>query len=162
MNEEKVQACKKCDDFQSENNLIHAQVNEVTSQLTSKEEEYSSLISKHETLEAKLKSMEDNYSQQIEGFVEELNKMNVELKQRGETITRLEEQCQSNEKEFKVICKSITVFLENVILIFPKNNFFQPLVNRQNSKPCYSQLRTGKGKLSSWKVKSTVARPKVK
>lgn len=102
--EEKVQSCKRCDDgFHSKNQLMLSQVNdEVASQLKLKEEEYSSLLSKHETLEAKLKSMEDNYSQQIEGFVEELNKMNVELKQRGETITRLEEQSQSNEKEFKV------------------------------------------------------------
>lgn len=103
VNTEKVQSCKKCDDFQSENQSIHSQAKEVASKLESTKEEYNSLISKHETLEANFKSMEENYGQQIEGFVEELNKMNVELKQRGETITRFEEKSQSNEKEFKVI-----------------------------------------------------------
>ena len=49
-----------------------------------------------------LKTLEENYEQQKDGFVEELNKMNDVLKQRGEAITRLEEKCQTNEKEFKV------------------------------------------------------------
>lgn len=100
---DKMESCKKCDEFQAEKNTIVSQFDDVTSQLKSKDEELKLLITKHETLEAKLKAIEDNYGQQTEGFVEELNKMNVVLKQRGETITKLEEQAQSNEKEFKVL-----------------------------------------------------------
>ncbi|KAI9555719.1 hypothetical protein GHT06_018234 [Daphnia sinensis] len=78
------------------------QVSDLESQLKLSNEEKILLVSQSEEMEAKLKTLEENYEQQKNGFVEELNKMNDVLKQRGETITRLEEKCQINEKEFKV------------------------------------------------------------
>ena len=71
-----------------------------TSQLKCLEEEC-------QVLRTKLAGIEENYGKQKDGFVEELNKMNDVLKQRGETITRLEEKCQNNEKEFKVFITAI-------------------------------------------------------
>ena len=82
-------------------NLV-SQLADVTSELRKKEEDNDMLSLEIKSLQTKLDNSEENYSKQKEGFVEELNKMNVVLKQRGESITRLEEKCQSNEKEFKV------------------------------------------------------------
>jgi len=79
-----------------------SQLADVTSELRKKEEDNDMLSLEIKSLQTKLDNSEENYSKQKEGFVEELNKMNVVLKQRGESITRLEEKCQSNEKEFKV------------------------------------------------------------
>ena len=98
--EEKNSAINK--ELKSENLSLHFKVAEFTSQLKSREEENILLVSKSEEMEAKLKNLEENYGQQKDGFVEELNKMNDVLKQRGETITRLEEKNQTSEKEFKV------------------------------------------------------------
>ncbi|KZS15205.1 putative GRIP and coiled-coil domain-containing protein 2 [Daphnia magna] len=78
------------------------QISDLESQLKLRNEEKTLLLSQSEDMEAKLKTLEESYEQQKNGFVEELNKMNDVLKQRGETITRLEEKCQINEKEFKV------------------------------------------------------------
>lgn len=80
------------------------QISDLESQLKLRNEEKTLLLSQSEDMEAKLKTLEESYEQQKNGFVEELNKMNDVLKQRGETITRLEEKCQINEKEFKVLC----------------------------------------------------------
>ncbi len=77
-------------------------VSDLVSQLKLKDEEKNLLLSKSEAMQAQLKTLEEHYEQQKDGFVEELNKMNDVLKQRGEAITRLEEKCQTNEKEFKV------------------------------------------------------------
>ena len=90
-----------------------AQVADLTSLLKLKEDEINTLLSNKENIEAKLKSLEENYGTQKDGFVEELNKMNDVLKQRGETITRLEEKYQTTEQEFKVISASV----ENQTLI---------------------------------------------
>lgn len=99
--EEKNSAINK-EELKSENLSLHFKVAEFTSQLKSRKEENILLVSKSEEMEAKLKNLEENYGQQKDGFVEELNKMNDVLKQRGETITRLEEKNQTSEKEFKV------------------------------------------------------------
>lgn len=90
-----------------------AQVADFTSLLKLKEDEINTLLSNKENIEAKLKSLEENFGTQKDGFVEELNKMNDVLKQRGETITRLEEKYQTTEQEFKVISASV----ENQTLI---------------------------------------------
>ncbi len=92
----------KEEQLKSENLSLISQLAEITSQFKSREEENSQLVSRSEDMQAKLKNLEENYGQQKDGFVEELNKMNDVLKQRGEAITRLEEKCQTNEKEFKV------------------------------------------------------------
>ena len=81
---------------------LTSQVSDLVSQLKLKDEEKIVLLSKSEEMQTQLKTLEEHYEQQKDGFVEELNKMNDVLKQRGEAITRLEEKCQSNEKEFKV------------------------------------------------------------
>lgn len=81
---------------------LTSQLSDLVSQLKSKDEEKILLFSKSEEMQAQLKTLEEHYEQQKDGFVEELNKMNDVLKQRGEAITRLEEKCQTNEKEFKV------------------------------------------------------------
>lgn len=92
---------------------LASQLADVTSELKKKEEDNDMLSLEIKSLQTKLDNSEENYSKQKEGFVEELNKMNVVLKQRGESITRLEEKCQSNEKEFKVFH-----FLNCVLLFF--------------------------------------------
>lgn len=81
---------------------LTSQVSDLVSQLKLKDEEKIVLLSKSEEMQTQLKTLEEHYEQQKDGFVEELNKMNDVLKQRGEAITRLEEKCQTNEKEFKV------------------------------------------------------------
>lgn len=85
-----------------ENTSLIAQITELSSLLKLKEEENNLLISNGEKMQTKLQNLEENYGKQKDGFVEELNKMNDVLKQRGEAITRLEEKSQTAEKEFKV------------------------------------------------------------
>ncbi|EFX90403.1 hypothetical protein DAPPUDRAFT_219999 [Daphnia pulex] len=80
---------------------LTSNVSDLVLQLKLKDEETNLLLSKSEAMQAQLKTLEENYEQQKDGFVEELNKMNDVLKQRGEAITRLEYKCQTNEKEFK-------------------------------------------------------------
>lgn len=75
-------------------------------------------------MQAQLKTLEENYEQQKDGFVEELNKMNDVLKQRGEAITRLEEKCQTNEKEFKVSKLNLFVDLKTFIHFFFIRKYF--------------------------------------
>lgn len=95
LEEEKTAFHLRADGAVEEKANLAAQLADATSQLKCQEEECDSL-------QAKLAGAEENYGKQRDGFVEELNKMNDVLKQRGETITRLEEKCQTSEKEFKV------------------------------------------------------------
>ena len=88
--------------FESENLLLSEKLSALTSNLKDRDNEKGALNSKIATLQNKLEAMEEMYGQQKDGFVEELNKMNIILKQRGEAITQLEEQCLSDNKDFKV------------------------------------------------------------
>lgn len=92
----------KAEEAAAEKSKLATELVNVTSYLKKKEEENEKLSHEIKELEANLASAEEKHEQQKKGFVEELNKMNVVLKQRGETITRLEEKYQLNEKEFKV------------------------------------------------------------
>lgn len=102
MSEENASFINQVEQTKEENLSLLSQLQTSVPQLKLKEEENNSLISLSEEMQTKLKNLEENYGQQKDGFVEELNKMNDVLKQRGEAITRLEEKCQTNEKEFKV------------------------------------------------------------
>lgn len=85
-----------------ENQSLSETISEVTQNVTERDEEKAALNMKITSLQNKLEAMDEMYSQQKDGFVEELNKMNIILKQRGEVITQLEEQCQNDNKDFKV------------------------------------------------------------
>lgn len=103
---------------------LTSNVSDLVSQLKLKDEETNLLLSKSEAMQAQLKTLEENYEQQKDGFVEELNKMNDVLKQRGEAITRLEEKCQTNEKEFKVSKLNLFVDLKTFIHFFFIHKYF--------------------------------------
>lgn len=85
-----------------ENQSLSETISEVTQNVTERDEEKAALNMKITSLQNKLEAMDEMYSQQKDGFVEELNKMNIILKQRGEVITQLEEQYQNDNKDFKV------------------------------------------------------------
>lgn len=93
----------KEEELKSENLSLEAQITDLSAQLKSREEENNLLASSNAEMQNKLQNLEENYGQQKNGFVEELNKMNDVLKQRGEAITRLEEKWQTSEKDFKVL-----------------------------------------------------------
>lgn len=100
---EKTTFVNKEKELKTENLSLAAQVTDLSALLKSREEENNLLTASNEEMQNKLQNLEENYGQQKNGFVEELNKMNDVLKQRGEAITRLEEKCQTSEKDFKVL-----------------------------------------------------------
>jgi len=105
INSEKSNFMQQIEDLQTfkiENQSLLEKLSDVTLHLKERDEEKASLSLKITTLQNKLETMEETHSQQKDGFVEELNKMNIILKQRGEVITQLEEQCQNDNNDFKV------------------------------------------------------------
>ena len=107
INSEKSNFMQQIEDLQTfkiENQSLLEKLSDVTLHLKERDEEKASLSLKITTLQNKLETMEETHSQQKDGFVEELNKMNIILKQRGEVITQLEEQCQNDNNDFNFCC----------------------------------------------------------
>ena len=83
-------------------------------------------------LENELQELTEKYEQQRNGFIEELNKMNVALKQRGEMITKLEEQSQISINNLEVC------FLLEMMIFYVPITFQYFLFSRLSWRLCSS------------------------